>query len=158
MSFNLQGDRTHHVLITENPLSLRYEIEDKSTTPVLSITDLWLEHSYFSQAYVKDLDKPLTATFHGKESIIPRGPTGVGIKVNYHFEKKGDIDPRFYGLAERIQGLKLNDTAKTKDTNIAPKGHPYRLYNEDHFIDQHPEQTIYGSVPLLFTSNPGGSF
>ena len=70
------------------------------------------------------------APFHGKVSEIPRGPTGVGMKIEYHFEKTDGIaPPRFYGLAERVQNLKLNDTEKTKGSDIAPKGHPYRLYN-----------------------------
>ena len=92
VSFNLVGDRAHHIVIQESPLTLKYEIEDGGKVEtILTISEIWLEHTYFKNAFLKDLGKPLTATFHGKESVIPRGPTGVGIKIAYHFEKKGEI-------------------------------------------------------------------
>ncbi len=142
------GWLTHHLEVAKQPASVAYSVSRlgvEGVTPVLTITDIWMEHCAYKKEFMKERkDAPLSACFHGKESVIPRGPTGIGLKVVYG-NKEG---VNFYGLAERIKSLKLTDTKEL--------GHPYRLYNEDHFIDTHPEQTIYGSVPILYAHTRGG--
>ncbi|KAB7503946.1 Neutral alpha-glucosidase AB [Armadillidium nasatum] len=84
-----------------------------------------------------DLDGLWEETFKGHTDTKPRGPSSIGVDINFIGSKQ------VYGIPEHADSFKLKDTSS---------GDPYRLYNLDVFeYELDNPMALYGSVPVIIS-------
>lgn len=81
---------------------------------------------------------------------IPNGPSSLGLTFEFLRDSNSTFAPKLMGICDRIvDTLDLQPTVDYESKERLTE--PHRVYNTDHFNDEYPYVSLYGSCPLLYT-------